>query len=91
MSDIKREKSSSARNDFNYPPAKALRLAITSGENGETEWKKLLPAPARFQDPPTFSRTPRGRSEATRSSGKTKLKLQKPSNCTLGSGGTPTS
>lgn len=48
VSDIKRGESSSGRNDFNYPPSKVLRLAITSGENGETERKKLLPAPARF-------------------------------------------
>lgn len=76
--DVKRGKSSSGRNYFHYPPAKALRLAITSGENGENRaGKSCFP---RFRGPPRFSRTPRGRSEATRSSGKAKKKT---SNCNL--------
>lgn len=53
---IKRGTSSSGRKDFNDPPAKALRLAITPGENGESEWKK----PARSSGPAQVFQVPGG-------------------------------
>lgn len=58
--DIKLGKSSSGGNDFNYPPAKALRLAVTSGEKGG---KRVEKAASRSR--PGFP----GQREATRSSG----------------------